>query len=84
MVSTRHLTINKRKIVSETMVSNNFVDLYSSDVIVGVKNIGDGGWDVLPVLRRALDKKTPFLVLFRNFAFFFFFSTKSFLKTSRS
>ena len=66
------------------MVSNNFVDLYSSDVIVGVKNIGDGGWDVLPVLRRALDKKTPFLVLFRNFAFFLFiFSGKSFLKTSR-
>ena len=83
MVSTRHLIIHKRKIVSETMVSNNFVDLYSSDVIVGAKNIGDGGWDVLPVLRRALDKKTPFLVLFTNFAFFFFFSGNFFLKTSR-
>ena len=83
MVSTRHLIIHKRKIVSETMVSNSFVDLYSSDVIVGAKNIGDGGWDVLPVLRRALDKKTPFLVLFTNFAFFFFFSGNSFLKTSR-
>ena len=40
MVSTRPLIIHERKIVSETMVPNKFVDLYSSDVIVGVKTLG--------------------------------------------
>ena len=40
MVSTQPLIIHERRIVSETMVLNNFVDLYFSDVIVGVKTVG--------------------------------------------
>ena len=40
MVSTRPLIIHERRIVSETMVPNKFVDLYFSDVIVGVKTLG--------------------------------------------